>query len=185
MYYNEARYNILTETGPEPISIDDVKFQLNMRFDTTTDYDFNDDDTFIAMLISNCREAVERFCEISIIEKSIEAELRNECGNIVLPGAPVDEITAIVDADGDAVTQYTVKGGKYPYIVSPMYDYLKVTYSAGYPAVGLQVPKSLKQAIVEEVVWRYSNRGESNDAGIQSEQARKLLSQFKLKSWLV
>ena len=51
MYYNEARYNVLTETGPEPVSIDDVKFQLNMRFDTTTDYDFNDDDTFIAMLI--------------------------------------------------------------------------------------------------------------------------------------
>ena len=184
MLYNDSQYFVISETGPEPVSVDEIKFQLNMKFDTTLDYDFNDDDTFIAMLIANCREAVERHCNISIIEKEIEAEVRNECGNVALPAGPVDTITAVVDADGDAVTGYTVKGGRYPYVESPLYDFIKFSYTAGYAAVGLKVPKSLKQAIIEEVVWRYSNRGDSNETGICSAQARNLLSQFNNKSWL-
>ena len=184
MLYNDATYLTLSESGDEPISVNEVKFQLSMKFDASDTYDFNDDDAFISMLITNSRDAIERFAGISIKDKEIEAEVRNELGNIKLLYGPVYQITEVLDADGDAVT-YTTRGGRYPEIKTPLYDYMKVTYTAGYANCGLQVPASLKQAITEEVGWRYMNRGDANEAGVCSDSARRLVSNFKMRSWLV
>lgn len=181
MKYNDnSSWYVSSETGMEPVTLDELKAHLNMSFTGSASY--NDDDNYLNTLITNVRDAVERYCSISIKGKTVVVELRNELGNADLPLWPIYDIVSAVDRDNNDVV-LTVLGDNLKTIESPVTDYIKITYTAGFMRFGsAYVPKSIKQAILEEAAYRYTHRGIS-DAGM-SESAKVLLSQFKKKSWL-
>lgn len=188
MKYNDnSDWHVSAETGGEPVTLDEVKAQLSLKFETSGSFEFTDDDNFITQLIGVAREACEDYAGISIKHKTIFATLRNECGGVVIPKGPVYQIDEAVDRDNNDLA-LTTDGNLFPRIITPKCDYINVQYTAGYAALGAdyaRLPKAIKQAVIVETAWRYINRGENNDAGIGSAQARQLLAPYNKKSWLV
>lgn len=181
MNYNDnSNWYVSAESGAEPVTLDELKAHLNLSFSGSASFD--DDDDYLTTLITYVRDFVERYCGISVKAKTIVAELRNECGGVDLPCWPVYSIISSVDRDNVAVT-LSITGDKFKTIDGPASDYIKVTYYAGYMKFGASyVPKAIKQAILEECAYRYTNRGLSE--GIMSDSGKMLLSSFKKKSWL-
>ena len=59
-------------------------------------------------------------------------------------------------------------------------DALKVEFTAGYGPAEDDVPKQIRTAILEEIAFRYNNRGDCLDAAIRSSIAMGMLQQYKI-----
>lgn len=191
MKYNDIiEVQVSTDASTEPVTIDEVKRHLNLQFDTSGSYDFDDDDTYLTSLISIARETIEQYTGLSLAPKTLVAILRNECGDIEIPKGPVSTITTIKDSDGNTLTEgtdLTTRGNQFKWIESPCSCYLEVTYTAGY--ADDEVPKALKRAILEEITFRYNMRGDqTNQYSDQKigicQGAMELASPFKRMSWV-
>lgn len=160
MKYNDViEVEVVTDLETEPVTLVEVKQHLNLQFDTAGSYEFDDDDTKLTALITQCREELERYTGLSFAPKTLKAILRNDCGDIEIPSGPVAAITNIKDVDGNELTvttQYVVKGNKFKWIESPLSCYLEVNYTAGYETL----PAGLKRAMLEEIAFRYANAGD-------------------------
>lgn len=182
MKYNDnSNWYVMAEAGSEPVTIEELKALLNMNFAGSGNY--GDDDDLLTSLIPVCREIIEHYCGISIKAKTIQAIVRNECGGVDLPFGPVVSIASALDINGNTVSLTTL-GDKWRSIFEPTLDYIKVTYTVGFQAIGYNAtPKALRQAILEEAAWRYLNRGTAE--GLGSTQAKALCSPYKRKTWLM
>src|SRR5689334_25439253 len=108
MKYNDViEVEVVTDITAEPVILAEVKQHLNLQFDTSGSYQFNDDDTKLNALITQCRDELEQYTGLSFAGKTLKAILRNECGNIEIPFGPVTAITSIKDIDGNALTATT------------------------------------------------------------------------------
>lgn len=166
--------NIDTDVTTEPVTLTEVKQHLNMQFDTDESYEFNDDDTYLTDLITECREILEKVTGYSLAPKTITATINNSIGSFELPYGPViGDITTITDEDGEDIDDVTVRSGK----IVTCGAYQVVTYNAGYETL----PAGLKRALLEEIAWRYNHRG---DEDIQ-EPPRKLAKLYKKRTWLL
>lgn len=188
MKFNSVEYYISTVIGGDPVTLTEVKQHLGMSFETSGSYDFSDDDNYINGLIGYAVSKVERFIGQSIRGNTVTATIRNECGDVSLPMCPIDSITTATDADGnDVSTDVILSGGIYPVLKAPVTDEINLVYQAGWYLLGSnsygKLPLEIKQAIIEEVAWRYHNRGTEN-TGL-SVQAKELLVPYIKKSFLV
>jgi uncharacterized phiE125 gp8 family phage protein len=189
MKYNDI-IEVQVTAGPEtePLSLDEVKRHLNLLFDTAGSYDFDDDDTYLNALIGECRQAMEEILGIGLALKSYRAILRNECGGIEIPFGPVSTIGDIKDIDGTLLVDgetYQLRGLEFKWIESPVSCYIDIEYSAGYSTVN--IPKGLKRALLEEIAFRYNNRGDQTNrfAGENvglSQGAMELASRYSRRS---
>lgn len=59
-------------------------------------------------------------------------------------------------------------------------DALKVKFLAGYGPLANDVPKQIRTAILEEIAFRYNNRGDCLDPAIRSSIAMGMLQQYKI-----
>ena len=145
-----------TVTGTEPITLDEAKAW--MRVDGATD------DILITSLITQVRELVEEYLNISIVETTIKLTA-SERKELVLPYGPVIVISSCVDTDADPVSYdwngfymtfdqgtYSVTGG------SSLYVQTLTTYDTGLT----DVPGGLKLGMLEVLLWLYENRGDSS-----------------------
>lgn len=139
-------------TPAEPVLPADVKDHLHISY--------NDDDTWITTDIKACRQSLEKFTGLSLIPKTIIYHGNNVQGYTELPYGPLQVITAFKDSeDVDvAVGNYTTSGLDFLTIISPTFDVIKVTYTAGYGAG--TVPGPLKEEIKKMVAWNYEHRGD-------------------------
>ena len=179
---------MVVDITTEPVSLDEVKRALNMQFDTSGAYEFNDDDTYLEELITRCRMYIENYTGLSLAPKTLKVPVRNELGGVEIPYGPITAITEITEGDGTLVTNYATSGNQFKKIECPFSCYLMVSYTAGY-ADG-KIPADLKQAIIEEVVWRYTNRGDqqqefANGPVSLCQSSINLATPHKRKSFLV
>lgn len=174
--------------------------------------DFADDDDLITDLIIQSRHSIEDFCNISIVPKSIF--LTATCsGEYVhtpgisrwdrkfygvpfkgewdeLPYGPVSSIQSVTNTDGVTTTiltentDYFLTGQGFKLIRFNSYtSQLLIQYSTPY-----YCPDALKEAIMNEVAFRYENRGSgtnryaSQNVGI-SEGAQALAIHYQ-RTWL-
>lgn len=154
---------VVTEPTTEPVTLTEAKRHLNLLFDTTGSYEFDDDDTYLTDLITQCRETVEQFIGVSLAEKTLRAILKNECGGIEIPFGPVTAIDDLKDSDAVEITSgnYTIRGNQFKWIEYPRSCYIEVNYDAGYDTG--TIPKALKRAILEEIAFRYNHRGDETN----------------------
>ncbi len=176
----------IEDATTEPVTLEEVKRHLNMSFDTSGSYSFDDDDTYLTDLITQCREALERYTDCTLAPKILRAQLQNDRGGIYLPYGPIGEIVEILDKDGETIEtdDYELRGIIFKELVSP--GYADITYNAGYTTL----PASLKRALLEEIAFRYAHRGEQQDMATQdqtdiSEPVRRLAKPFKRSGWLL
>ena len=168
----------------EPVSLGEAKQQIFV--------DFSDDDVFISNLISQSRAAIETYCGISILSKTLTITLQsrpdfplsylmpwydpNPTVNHVdqgigtwfeLPYGPVKSVSSVtsVDYTGSITTLdnnvlYHVSGTSFLKMrVDVCSDNVLVIYYTGYPSC----PPDLKLAILNEIAFRYEQRGNSTN----------------------
>lgn len=183
MNYNDIiEYEITTDLATEPVSLIELKRHLNMLFDTSGAYVFDDDDTYLTSINKSSRQAMEKYTGLSFGSKTIVAILKNDQGGIEIPFGPLISITSIKDSDGTVIpsTEYTLIGSKFKKIVSPTFNYLEVTYVAGYTTL----PEDLKLAIMHEAAYRYNSRYSEDGIGY-CKSALELAAPYKRTSFLV
>lgn len=168
-------------TATEPVTLDQAKNQCRI--------DFTDDDVFVTQLITACRRQIERFCGISIVSKqgSLTMDL---IADMEIPYGPVIALTSFIDKDGNVISsgQYSVYGAQFKRIMPLGFKFYRsvLTYTAGYGTT--PVPPDLCLAILQEIAFRYENRGEGQDTrksvnpGI-CESAQLYAEPFKRFAW--
>lgn len=170
---------IVTDLETEPVTLDEVKRHLNMLFDTDGSYEFNDDDVKLTELITECRQALEKYTGLSFGEKTVQAIICNEKSTVHLPYGPIISITTVVDKDGETIDDPEISGLDFKWIET-LNSYMVITYQAGYATL----PADLKRAIKEEVAFRYKNQGDHGDEP-QSASARNLADKHRRVGWLL
>lgn len=138
------------DDAEEPVTLYAVKQHLRVTFD--------DDDSYIFMLIKACRSAVEKYTGLSIVKKNIISYIDNSEGNFELPYGPIIGTPVIVDSNAETVDA-TYYGAAHKMIASPYSSELRVTYTAGFD----KVPDDLKLAIMHEIAYQYEHRGDESD----------------------
>lgn len=131
----------------EPIVLADVKAHLRITF--------NDDDSYLGILIKSCRAALEKYTALSFVTKSIQM-IAEQNIPFELPYGPIKEISNVKDKAGGAIIDYTTNGLDFKSI--SVLGYVDISYTAGYD----KLPADLKLALLEEIAWRYENRGDGN-----------------------
>jgi uncharacterized phiE125 gp8 family phage protein len=191
------RYNDIIEVqvttdvanfAAEPLTLDMVKRHLNLLFDTTGSAVFDDDDTYLTELVSQCRESMEQYLGLSMAVKSYRAILRNECGGLEIPFGPVTAIASVKDIDAVLLVDgdtYQLRGNQFKWLESPVSCYTDIVYTSGYTPAN--IPQGLKRALLEEIAFRYNNRGDQTNkfAGENvglSQGAMELCSRYSRKS---
>ena len=189
-------------TTTEPVTLTEVKEHLLVTF--------SDDDTLLTSMITQARTKIEDWCNVSIIAKTVTmiADLYNEWE---LPYGPVIGIQGVqtrTTTQGSGLPTYEtltsgwgVDGVDFltfdPFFSNTEWNMpadvwlqggdlnyrYKLIYTVGYNPV----PVDLKLAILNEIAFRYENRGEGSTVlsapGIC--QAAAVLAQaYKRISWL-
>jgi len=173
-------FRVVTDLATEPITLTEVKRHLNMVFDTDGSYEFNDDDTKLTELITEVRQALEKYTGLSFGEKTLQVVISNERGQrFELPYGPVTSVTTVVDKDGEDIGDPVIRGLDFKWIETCS-SYMVVTYEAGYSTL----PADLKRAMKEEIAFRYKNQGDHGDE-IHSASARNLAAKHRRVGWLL
>ena len=170
----------VTELGSEGVTRTEVKTHLNI---TDTGWD-----TEIDGLITQCRMALEAYTGRSLVYKRIVlyCELDNEWW---LPYGPVIGIEGVATKEatiGSGIPDYTtletgweVIGGDFKKFKALTCNELKITYTAGYTTL----PASLKLALLNEIYFRFENKGQTRGNGI-CEESRVLADPYRRLEWL-
>lgn len=140
----------------EPVTLAEVKAQS--KIDTTA-YD-----AVLQELISVARDMCETYTNISFVERVVTAHINNSLGGIELPYGPVNgDVTSAVDIDGNDVNA-EYRHDRFRSLKYPTTDYTVVVYDAGYSAA--ELPKKLKNAVLQQVDWLYRNIGSTEEVGL-------------------
>lgn len=151
------RYRVCLHTGPaeEPITLSEAKTHLRI---TTSD-----DDTYITNLITSSRQAIENYCEISMVTQTLEMlfndfgktcsnwkngiqdypRLNSEYNSIYIPKPPLQSVSSIkVFADDD--TSITVDSDIYHVftygpVITPTKGRIALKHGQTWPYVGRSV----------------------------------------------
>lgn len=138
-------------TSIEPITLADAKDHLRI--------DFTEDDAKISRMIKQCRRAIENLCNISIVSKQISATLDLKTAT-ELPLGPVQQLVFFKDNKGNDVdaTYYELYGEVYKWIRPTIRQFhrCKLVYTTG-----TIIEEDLNLAILNELAFRYENRGET------------------------
>lgn len=122
------------------------------------------EDALIGELITAARQAIEKFTQLALVPSNVVAILDNSYGEIELPYGPFVSDLVVVDKEGTAVTA-TILGERFKYLESPINNYLKCTYKAGYTAKSeagyVTMPIDLLNAIKDQFAFLYGNRGDN------------------------
>lgn len=137
----------ITEVAPpvEPVTVEKVREWLRI--------DSYEEDELLEELITSCRQAVENYTSCSLVGKEIKCEV-DLCEIFELPYGPVKEIVGVKQGE-NVVSNYTATEGKFKKI-SGIKGCTVIEYTAGYDVV----PQRLKLAVLNEIAFRYRNRGD-------------------------
>ena len=139
--------------------------------------DLSDDDAIVTELIKTATRQCEGYLGVSILQRTVTAYLNNCVGGIEFPYGPVVTFTALYDENGDEIPsdEYTIRGGLYKWLESPVNSYLKAVYTAGLSSV----PDVYVTAIKQQVAYLYDNRGDGDLQSQLSDQVKQTLHPYK------
>lgn len=179
-------YTVLTNITQEPVSLEDTKIFLRTILGDTSE-----DEAVINPVIAAAREYCEGVTGRAIAQQEVQLVMDGLEHFIVLPKPPIVSVTSVTykDINGveHAITDYvvdTIKGMIYiPNLPQErLYPFSPVTilYNAGY----VDVPKSLRQAVLLMAAHWYENREMlqfgSRYNEVQAGLVPQLLNQYKV-----
>jgi len=157
-----VKVKVYTAPAIEPVTATEAKAALSI--------DGSDRDTQVTAAIVAAREAVEAYTNRALITQTLEAAFDEIPGRMVILPRPrlisVSSVTyypdsgsgSVVDADDYHVDSYGEPGGftltgaaEWPTSTPRTTNMLVVRYVAGYGATAADVPRALREAIIETV----------------------------------
>jgi uncharacterized phiE125 gp8 family phage protein len=185
---------VTSAPATEPVTVNEAKTHL--RVTSTAD------DTYITTLIKVARQLCEKYAGLSFITQTRQIKLDFFPGcnlPVEIPYGPIISFSgdglgvSYIDTGGGNQTltlntDYKVDSASEPGRIYPIDDWptdaeddypqtITITYTAGYGAAA-SVPEVIKQAILEEIYFRYERRGDAG--GGLSEGAIALLDTVKV-----
>lgn len=187
----------------EPVTLAEAKSHCYITHD--------EDDAYLTnTLIPACRKAVENFCHISIIEKTITAtlkiennirtgfitgyvDMRDEDNLFEIPYGPVKALSSITMKTSNGCLHtlvenedYQLSGSLYKSMVINSTGTMILVYVTGYKNA---IPYDLKLAILNEIAFRYELRGDKTNRYAQQnvgmcESATYLAEKYRRVAWL-
>ena len=154
-------------TGSEPLSTTDAKSWMRVLY--------SDEDTLIGSLITQARDVIEKYLNLSMIDKTITLTLTDR-DSIQLPYGPVQVITSVKDKDGDDL-DYEVLNEKITF--NSIVEYAIIVYDVGF----VTVPNGLIIGLQQVVMRYFENRGESGNLPLITEDITTLKA-FRRKTWI-
>lgn len=180
---------ITTGSVTEPVDLDDdVKPHLII--------DHTDDDDKLESLIAQCRKAIENYTGVSMVTHTVvvTADL---CEEIELPQGPVNVISTVKFRTGTdnagaaeydtltAVNDYTTDGSDFIRLCSLREGRHLITYTTK----AIANMEDLKLALLNEIAFRYENRGDqvkqyATENPAICEAARVLADPYRRLTWV-
>jgi hypothetical protein len=151
----------------EPVTLAQAKAWLKVTHD--------EEDDIISALITAARQICEGYTDLSFVERTVTAVVKNELDNIRLPYGPIGNVTSIDDGAGTAITGYTITGVAQKRLCYRC-SYAKVIYTAGYAVL----PQQFKTALKMQLSWMYVRRGDEEVASEISPEAKMILSAYRI-----
>lgn len=148
MKYNSITILTKEESGSEPVTLAEAKAHLYVTFSA--------DDSLITSLIKAARQWVEGQINKSLVSKTITARVNNGKGGQYLLYPPIDDISSVVDKDGNDLTIVSVNGE-----LMTEFDYGVVEYTT----TGT-VTEEDKNKVLNRVAYLYKNRGEETNQNL-------------------
>lgn len=164
-------------TGTEPVSLVDVKAHLRV--------DFTDDDVLLLAMMTAARQAIEDYCHISLVRKTITLTLeaneslrsnyaqpyqvRENFNKFEIPYGPIISVDLVTSIASDGSSAIACVLNQDYFLVGIAFKTIKIVnaftnnilvYTAGYTAL----PGPLRLAILNEIAYRYDSRGDSQGA---------------------
>lgn len=158
--YNAVLDVVFSGSITEPVTKDEVKAFCKLSTGTA-------EDDILDMLITTARQQCEDFTGISFVLRTVTTVITNLNGRIYLPYCPLKTFTSLKDADGNEITSadYKLSGTQFPQLITPKYERMTAVYTAGYGTGGYgPLPSELKTAVLQQVFYLYTNRGETAQA---------------------
>lgn len=168
---------VTSEPAIEPVSLSTAKLHCKI--------DVNDDDSLVSALITTAR----RWCESRLGQQLITATRKLyldgfPCHEIVLPYAPLQEVSSVTYVDTAGTTQtwsstlYDVDAVSKPGRIRPKWSQvwpfarsqmnsICVTYTCGYGLTEASVPASIRQAMLLLIGHLYENRESTIDTALK------------------
>lgn len=145
------------EETTEPVTLAEVKQYLRVDASETAF------DAEITALIGAARDEVETYLNRSLIRRTVAVTMNIANGDAALPYAPVVELTAITDIDGNAMDEsnYMIKGDVLKISSYLGYSQLSLTYTAGY-TTEKPVPAAFKLGIKKLIAFDWQHKGDDN-----------------------
>ena len=137
-----------TVSGSEPIDLATAKAWLKME-DTIAD------DTLITSLITQSRELVEQYLNISIPTQTVVVTATPRL-ELMLPYRPIVSITSVKDRDAEDL-DYTYNGFTILFSSTSQLSDSITTYESGYAS---SLPSGLLVGLKEILALLYENRGD-------------------------
>lgn len=179
----------------EPVTLADAKDQCRVNF--------TDDDTIITSLITQARHFIENYCHVSIVPKVITLTLEMAyvprqptvtkyqayqiMKPIELPEGPVSSIQGITNIQATGQIQSLVQDTDY-FLTGTLFKSIRfvnpginiiLVYQAGYATC----PEDLRLAILQEIAYRYDNRGDDDKLKGMSSTAIPLADPYRRLFW--
>lgn len=152
--------------GTEPVTLSEAKAYIKVPSTITSD------DTLITSLIKAARRKIEKYMGLSLISRTVEmyADIQT-CNLFSLLYGPIDEITSIVNSDGDEVStdDYKLLGVTNRLIDFPYAGKITITFTTDGAA-----DDEFKTFILRQVAWLYENRGDNPETRLQPALAAEL-----------
>jgi uncharacterized phiE125 gp8 family phage protein len=174
-----VKYRSLTRTTPpvvEPVSVSDAKAHLRV--------DGDDDNFYIASLISAAREWVEAYLDRTLVKTQWTLKMdRFPIGDIELPRPPMLPLAVSLTFTSEsgavsvlASNLYRVDSASTPGVVRPLREAdwpaymddanaITITFWAGYGDDGRSVPAAIRHAILMLVGQWYERRAAADSMG--------------------
>lgn len=154
----------------EILTLDQLKAHLQVTY--------TEDDDYLTELITACRQALEMFCNISLVEKTVTLFADLYCER-ELPYGPVSEFTSASLKTGNGeytlqidLTDYEHDGitGGFQIFRPFLSGRYKLIYTAGYDAA--KVPKDLILDLKRICGYCYEHKGDESLTSLQGGQQR-------------
>lgn len=147
---------VVVVDAEEPVSVAEIK--------THGRIDFDDEDTYIALLNPAARRMVEDYTGISLIPTTVTVTLTSGASVFELPYGPY--VSGLTVVDENAVTiaadNYDIIGSGFASLEYLAYGDYTLSYLAGYSST--TIPPNYKLAIMHQAIWLYEHRGDGSIA---------------------